>query len=718
MSDDAATKPIETTTLQSSAAPLCAGRWHWWSLALVTLLGGVLRFLYLDRPVLWGDECATYRRVCGTFDVLLSRLRNDGFVPLHYELYWLLKQVMNLNPWQMRLAPAIAGTLMIPAMYLLGRQIVRPGAALLAATLTAFSAYYLTYSRDAKMYMEFWLMLTLHAGALLWWLRCGKRVAWWCWVAAGAAAVGLHSAGWLIIGVEAIYVLVTLVTAGRRWKRLLAWVLGLVIVAAGPVGYYSQFNRWARQTGEVVSTVDASASWDRSGINWIRTALEKKTGVDLVRDSGSAYMVGYSQAEETMGRKGEGPVPGWVPHLAYGAIALLVALALVGAVSPRRDMASATMAAPMTSSRRLLLLSVWLILPTYGMFYCRSMRGFVSPWYWAAEAGKAMNWHWLWAIPMTLVLMVVAGRFRRGGQVCAALAAVLIGGALAWSVGVSGDAWYQDWLGVMTRGWVPAAILTLAISAAWGRSGETLSQRGWAGARVLAIVMGILLLCAASFWGWSRALGPGSEWKPIWMPRYVAVVAPALLIAVAGLFHRLPWGSLRVLAVSLFILVNLSQFAARLVMEVEPRVDLMAADIAGAIDSPGRMTLFADNPIVRPPSGSYFLAQATREAGLPAEIQQQAAEGKLPVGRYSSASGLVEEVGRRPGLQQIIIWQREGGRRFEGAPAVLAALDGAWRLESVQTQDVRRFWNWQEWDTFHRWVFTRSPATQPAGHAR
>ena len=725
MSDQAGPDGRESTGLSGAGAPAALGRWHWWSLALVTMLGGILRFICLGRPVLWGDECGTYRRVCGTFEELLSHLLNDGFVPLHYELYWVLKQVMDLTPWQMRLAPAVAGTLMIPAMYLLGRQIVRPGTALLAATLTAFSAYFLTYSRDAKMYMEFWLMLTLHAGAMLWWMRSGKAVAWWCWVAAGAAAVGLHSAGWLIVGVEGIYLLAT---AGLRWKRLLAWALGLAIVAAGPVGYYSQFNRWATQSGGLTPTTDASTSWDRSsGIPWIKLLLEKKTGPELVRDSVSAYLIGYSQAEETLEPGGAAPIPSWVRHLAYGTVTFLIAMALVGAITPRRDGPGGTIPSPITPSRRLLLLGLWLVLPSYGMFYCRSMREFVSPWYWVEQAGGALGWHWLWAIPATFVLMVAGTRVRRGGEACATLAALLMGGAFAWSVGTWGATWYQDWISVMTAGWLPAVILTLAISAAWASSGDTFLQRCWAGGKFMAIVLTVLLLCGAASWGWHRVLAGTAEWKPIWMPRYLAVVAPAMLIAVAALFHRLPWGSLRVLAVGLFILVNLAQFSARLVLDVEPRVDLMAADVVGATGNPGRMALFADQPITPAPGagsiwapvGPYFLAQKAREAGLPAEVQQRAAAGSLPISRYGDVRRLADEVARRPNLQQIIIWQREGTqrRRFEGPSATLAALHVTWRLESVQTQDLRRFWNWQELDTYHRWVFTRSPTTRPTTDA-
>ena len=137
----------------------------------LTILGGMLRFIRLDHPPLLFDEAATYTRVVGIFRELLDILRYDGFAPLHYELYWLLRKITTLTPFMMRLVPAIAGTLMIPAMYFLARQVTSRRVATLAARSTAFSAYLLVYSRDAKMYMHLWLFGALFVASLLWWMR-------------------------------------------------------------------------------------------------------------------------------------------------------------------------------------------------------------------------------------------------------------------------------------------------------------------------------------------------------------------------------------------------------------------------------------------------------------------------------------------------------------------------------------------------------------------
>src|SRR4051794_5107713 len=99
----------------------------------LTLIGGILRLIRLSHPPLLFDEAATWTRVTGSFAELLDILRYDGFAPLHYQLYWLMSRIVRLTPAMMRLIPALAGTLMIPAMYFLARQVMSKRVATLAA---------------------------------------------------------------------------------------------------------------------------------------------------------------------------------------------------------------------------------------------------------------------------------------------------------------------------------------------------------------------------------------------------------------------------------------------------------------------------------------------------------------------------------------------------------------------------------------------------------
>src|SRR5688572_30829275 len=259
----------------------------------LTMLGGVLRFMLIDRPPLWGDDGFTFMGVCGTFQQMLVALQDWGFAPLHYELLWWIGQQTPLTPLMMRLAPAIAGTLMVPAMYWLARELTSRKVALVAALFAATSAYLLNYSRDAKMYMSFWLMCTVNFAALLWWLRARNGVAWWSWVASGVAMLGLNMIGGFVLVIELLAVLLTRDARWRsvgqslaaigwapvliynapytrlfmrfRWPPLVLFVLGFAVMMIGPIGYYGYFNRY------VEKIEDRFGGLHTGGLGWINS---------------------------------------------------------------------------------------------------------------------------------------------------------------------------------------------------------------------------------------------------------------------------------------------------------------------------------------------------------------------------------------------------------------------------------------------------------------
>ncbi|WP_428936730.1 glycosyltransferase family 39 protein [Fontivita pretiosa] len=225
---------------------------------LLTFLAGILRLMYLDRPCLWGDEAATFMRVCGTWQELKEELAIAGFAPLHYLLYWSIAQFTPLSPVVMRLPPAIAGTLMVPAMYFLAVQLVSRRTALLVASFTACSAYMLNYSRDAKMYAQAWLFVALSTACLLWAIRTRRRTAWYLWVIASLLMVGLHSVCLLVLPIQAVIFL-----ANRRlhWLSGIYFVVGLAIILTPIWLYYRLFNQYHERIEQ--------RGWRASGINWV-----------------------------------------------------------------------------------------------------------------------------------------------------------------------------------------------------------------------------------------------------------------------------------------------------------------------------------------------------------------------------------------------------------------------------------------------------------------
>ena len=626
------------------------------ALLLITLLGGGLRFSSLDQPTIWGDEAATFRRTCGTYAELLDNLRSDGFTPLHYELYWWINQGMPLwaksatvdekitydtalrlapgrvtmGPVVMRLVPAIAGTLLVPAVYFFAVQVFDRRRALLAALLAAGSAYLLVYSRDAKMYMPLWLLATANAGCLLGWLRTvghARRLYWWAWVASGVAMVGVHALGLFVPGLELLIVLThphpghrriggaigrTLAApllplqaccaavvrwtdgwdvdwwaerggVGRRWQRtgetfrwppLVPFLIGAAIIVAGPIGYYGHFNRYADKIyGDEGQQLDDPNFRRGSDLDWINAYNDGRDGSDLLLYTASAYLTGWEWPREV-----DQPQIAERTRVAMkAATGVLIGLLLLGLLPWRtagRRIRRRAAGLPPTDDppprwRRVLWVAAWVALPLY-VFYCMSMEGFSSPLYW----------------PLAAIF--------DGPPVMKSLPAI---GLPAW---FGGDAmvapgWWDRASNVFSQNWnsiVNAATaqnvrwLLLAGLTAAAVAGFFLCARTWRGRlpRLLATAAVVLIvfgLCVPIYLGLFifRPTGGSS----VWMPRYMGFIYPAMLIGMAALFTRLPTRPLRWGAVGLFLAVNLTQFAGRVYGGSEPPTDRIAADLVAAI---------------------------------------------------------------------------------------------------------------------------------------
>ena len=199
----------------------------------------------------------------------------------------------------MRLVPAAAGTLMVPAMYFLARQLVSRRAALLTAAFTATSAWLMVFSHDAKMYSHFWLFLVLHVACLLWWMRTGRRIPFWCTVAAGCAMAGLHATGLIALPLDAV---LFLAHPRTTWRRALPFTLAVLLIAAGPAGYYLGFNRFSNAV---------QSDWNWSGIQWIEQRNQGHSTPKLLADTAAAHLFAFNFVSESMFHS---TPPGPTPH--------------------------------------------------------------------------------------------------------------------------------------------------------------------------------------------------------------------------------------------------------------------------------------------------------------------------------------------------------------------------------------------------------------------
>lgn len=712
----------------------------WWRrhsamlvLLALTLVGGALRFYALDKPPLWGDETATYARICATYRQMLDVLRDAAFPPLHYQLYWFLSRHVPMDPFGMRLVPAIAGTLMVPAMYFLARQMTTARVALLAAMLTAGSAYLLAYSRDAKMYMDFWLALTLSTASLLWWTRTGRSTAFLCWVAAGVAMVGLHLMGFAMLAVHVLMFL-----TGRRvggWKAV-ALVVGLLVICAGDAVHYGMFN--------VVADRMEKGGWGELGISWADSRNDGQPTHLIVVDAVGAFLFSFLWIQE----KPTGVVIARVATAMAWALGVTLALLATGAMPwPRRWTSYGApvtllpvepMPGPEPAWRVATWLVVWVVLPAYGM-YCVSTVNPASPVDWLHAVGSLADGRW-WVLALSLVAgcaltqAIPHASRALGLAIGLALACTLVEAFVRPVAGSAMLPWEMRWAARVGQPLVIGPLLA-AVAVLWfDAAGDTTRQRIASATKCVLVVVGLLALCGVVYAGVqgyfeNRAFalaregaGPAGDRRSVWMPRWLAVVWPAVALGVAILFANLPTRPLRWGVVVLFVGANLAQFSARVHGDTEAPLALLARDaVNGRTDGPHRdnpvRVYFQNQPRSPAPgwssldsvSGAYYVArEAHRPRTGPFDIRQHVPLRELQTRDYSDDARVANETKSDRKATRLIVWTQHEPAKAVPIDDLPDLLGDGWLSAGDRTFRVRSFWNWSESYQYRRREYVRA----------
>jgi hypothetical protein len=170
----------------SKEFPSAAQVWEWLKrhrhelsgIGAVTLLGLVLRFYKLGEipRVVNGDEARVGIAALGYLSQNPFSLW-ENFGGLYTQVISLALKVFGVSPFSLRFAAAVGGTLAIPALYLLARQISGRRIALIAACMLAISHTHIHFSRTvAVAYIQGTWLIPLE----LYFLLSGliKRSSW------------------------------------------------------------------------------------------------------------------------------------------------------------------------------------------------------------------------------------------------------------------------------------------------------------------------------------------------------------------------------------------------------------------------------------------------------------------------------------------------------------------------------------------------------------
>lgn len=636
----------------------CSPRAAFWVVWVLVAVSGVLKAVRLDFPAALTDEAFTYWRICGSFSELMQALRPDAFVPLHYELLWVLTKVLGQELWVMRLPGVVAGLLMPAAVYLVGRSLFGRRAGVYGAVLAAVNAYFAWFARDAKMYMPAWCLMTASVGYMLIYARTGRRLPWLLAVLMGVGAGGTHAVTFIML---ALMPVMTAIWARRRvWRRTALSVLALGVIAAGPVIYYSTFNRWFTDAGGLSRTKeDGTRAEHDNGLMWIEGWQSGRTPGNVLVSSLMSYAFAYEWPEDEDRRTEPDvtqPLSDWnvaetmyVARRAGWAVLGVLALGVAGCVARglaggvpgwrRRDV-----------GRWVAIGSVGVVAVMY-LFYLRSFAELAAPW-------QAPVWAIVAAVVVSVVAAVVARR-----------------GSALWWCGLS----------------------VVLLAATWG--------------------------AAKGMYAMAPRTPTGEVvWNHLWMPRYSAVVLPMLIVVAGALVACIPTKVMRWSGAGLLVGLGVVAAGLRVVVPTEFPSDVYSRDVVLAWPADGSRETVVCTPDGalgatvwrrRLPGPYASLAMAAKLDATPNTFREGNQWPYRPgtavlelMRRYRAvpARSVVAEAERvKP--RRIILWQVD---LREADSAVVRALKAkGWKVTDLKQWQIRHVWTWTKLEYVQRFELRR-----------
>ncbi len=182
---------------------------------LLTIAGGLLRFYDLDGKSLWRDELETYVMAKADYRTLTALSLEVPYIPVP-PLYFYATRFLcfQLFPGaSLRFPAAVFGLLLVPAIWLLGREIFRPAAAGIGAGLVCLSPFFIRYSQEARGYSLLALLTALSALFLVRAVREGSLRDWAGFVLFTVLGLYTHHFALLTLAAAVVYHLLA------RWRR-------------------------------------------------------------------------------------------------------------------------------------------------------------------------------------------------------------------------------------------------------------------------------------------------------------------------------------------------------------------------------------------------------------------------------------------------------------------------------------------------------------------
>ena len=216
-------------------------------LAVIIALGIGLRIHRIGAESVWWDEYASLMHL-GAPDLWtflkLNRTLDPATLPLYYSLEYLWSHHVSDSIPGLRLLSIFIGTLVIPLLYVFGRDLYGKGAGLTAALCVAMSPIHIHHAQGIRMYVLLTLLALLSAYTFMKVLRDGRERWWGAHVLSNLLLVWTHPFGLLPLVVEGCSLVVT---RYRPFQRTAAWIGVHVVLLVPSALYLSRVRFWSAE---------------------------------------------------------------------------------------------------------------------------------------------------------------------------------------------------------------------------------------------------------------------------------------------------------------------------------------------------------------------------------------------------------------------------------------------------------------------------------------
>ena len=245
-----------------------------WTIVLALALGGLVVRLLLVRGI-WVDEAISVHQAHMSLGGMLQNLRaTDNHPPLYFLILWATVRLIGSGETAVHIPSIVAGTLLIPAVYLTGRELFDRRTGVVAALLTSAAPLLIWYAQEARPYALLMLFGTLALWAQVKAIRDGRTRYWVIYGALTIALIYTHYFSLIPIAIQQFGFAAVIWDRSRKGEPVRDmvihyWVTWIAIaVAVAPLVPYVQ-QQFANDltTGQGITGSAPSAGAASTGVS-------------------------------------------------------------------------------------------------------------------------------------------------------------------------------------------------------------------------------------------------------------------------------------------------------------------------------------------------------------------------------------------------------------------------------------------------------------------